>query len=86
MPRNRHPDKDIEAALTHAESYGWRIEASAGHCWGRMFCPRNLEDCRCGEFCITSIWSTPKRPGNHARQLRRVVDKCVMHEPDTEDK
>jgi hypothetical protein len=35
------------------------------------------KDCRCGEFCITSIWSTPKSPFNHARSLRRVVDKCT---------
>ncbi len=39
-------------------------------------CPYNDEECRCGEFCITSIWSTPKNPGNHARALRRVVDNC----------
>jgi len=41
-----------------------------------MYCPYNDEECRCGEFCITSIWSTPKNPGNHARALRRVVDNC----------
>ena len=35
-----------------------------------------IEECRCGEFCITSIWSTPKNSGNHARALRRVVDHC----------
>ena len=25
------------------------------------------------QFCITSVWSTPRNPGNHARALRRVV-------------
>ena len=37
----------------------------------------NDETCRCGEFCIASIWSTPKNPGNHARQIRRVIDNCT---------
>jgi hypothetical protein len=47
--------------------------------WGRIYCPYNDEECRCGEFCITSVWSTPKNPGNHARALRRVVDNCTTH-------
>ena len=32
----------------------------------------------CGEFCRASIWSTPKNPGNHAKQIRRIVDNCIM--------
>jgi len=84
MPRKPHPDKHIEAALTHAEAAGWRIEKSSGHAWGKMFCPRNSKLCRCGEFCITSIWSTPRNPHSHARQLRRVVDKCILN-PDGEE-
>jgi len=44
---------------------------------GRIYCPYNDEACRCGEFCITSAWSTPKNPGSHARALRRVVDNCA---------
>jgi len=60
--------------------HGQRPAAFCGsHAWGKMYCPYNDVECRCGEFCITSIWSTPKNPGNHARQLRRVVDNCVAH-------
>ena len=43
----------------------------------QLYCPYNDTECRCGEFCITSIWSTPKNPANHSRQLRRVVDNCA---------
>jgi len=75
--RSRHPSKEIEAALQYAERRGWRVEAGSAHAWGRMYCPRNRKECRCGEFCITSIWSTPRNAGNHARQIRRVVDGCV---------
>lgn len=79
MPRKCHPNQEIEAAVAYAETQGWQIVTSRGrgHAWGTMRCPHNDPDCRCGEFCITSIWSTPRNPGNHAGQLRRVVDKCA---------
>jgi len=77
MTRKRHTDKEIEAAITHAEAQGWRIEMRSGHAWGRMYCPFNNSECRCGEFCVASIWSTPKNAGNHARQIRRIVDNCT---------
>lgn len=76
MIRKRHKDKEIEAALAYAEENGWRIEIRSGHAWGRMYCPANDAQCRCGEFCVASIWSTPKNAGNHARQIRRIVDNC----------
>lgn len=62
--RPKHPRKEIEAAVRYAESQGWR---------GNRFC-------RCGEFCITSIWSTPKNSVSHARALRRVVENCSLRE------
>lgn len=80
MRRAKHPKKEVEQALRHAEQQGWRVEPGGSHAWGRMYCPRNLPECRCGEFCITSICSTPKNAGNHARQLRRIVDNCVFRE------
>lgn len=76
MPRNKHPKKEIEQALAYAEFRGWRLEIGGAHAWGKMYCLANDRDCRCGEFCIVSIWSTPKSVENHARQIRRVVDNC----------
>lgn len=77
MSRKSHPDKDIEAALSYAETHGWRVITASGHAWGKIYCPDNDNECRCGEFCITSIWSTPRNTKNHARQIRRVVDNCI---------
>lgn len=77
MARSPHPKAEVEDALRHAESQGWRIVSVGSHCWGRMYCPNRDDACRCGEYCITSIWGTPRNSGNHARQLRRVVDHCV---------
>jgi len=79
MARRLHPKRDVERALRHAESQGWRIECGGSHAWGKLYCPYNQDDCRCGEFCIACIWSTPKSPSNHARALRRVVDNCSSH-------
>ena len=78
MKRSRHPKKEVEEAIRHAESHGWRIEVGGSHAWGRMYCPYADPDCRCGEFCITSIWSTPRDAVNHGRQLKRVVNNCAL--------
>lgn len=78
MTRLKHQKKEIEEALRHAESHGWRVEEGESHAWGRMVCPINEATCRCGEFCITSIWSTPRNAVNHARAIKRVVDNCAF--------
>jgi hypothetical protein len=77
MARARHPKKEIEAAIQYAEASGWRVAVGGSHAWGKLYCPYNEAECRCGQFCITSIWSTPRNPGNYARKLRRVVDNCA---------
>ena len=77
MTRRSHPKQDIESALKYAEQHNWRITVGGGHAWGKMYCPKNDKACRCGEFCITSINSTPRNAGNHAKQIRRVVDNCI---------
>ncbi|MFL6688526.1 hypothetical protein [Paraburkholderia graminis] len=80
MVRGVHAKKEIEAALAYAERRGWRIQSGGkGHAWGKMYCPYKDAECRCGEFCISSVWSTPKNADNHAKHLRRVVDNCTAH-------
>lgn len=75
-PRDRHPNKQVEAALRHAEKRGWIVKAAgrSGHAWGRLYCPHNDPDCRCGEFCVLSIASTPRDADNHARMIIRRVE------------
>ena len=80
MARSSHPKKEVEDALKHAETQGWRVTVGGSHAWGKIYCTYNDYESRCGEFCITSVWSTPKNPGNHARALRRVVDNCTIHQ------
>ncbi len=71
MAAARHPNGVIEEALAYARQYGWDvIKASGGsaHAWGVMRCS--------GDCPQVSIFSTPRAPENHARALRRAVDRC----------
>ena len=84
MKRKKHPKPAIEHALQYAESQNWRIEESNSHAhgWGKMYCSQDDKDCRCGEFCKNSIWSTPKNVDNHAKQIKRYVDNCKYSKAD----
>jgi hypothetical protein len=90
MARNTHPKPEIESALKYVEQCGWQVDVGGSHAWGRIYCPYNDKECRGGNFCIASIWSTPKNAGNHAKQIRRVADNCTKHnnaydDPSTEE-
>ena len=84
MARKTHSKKEIEEAIQYAEAKGWHIKEGGSHAWGKMYCPHNDKECRCGEFCISCIWSTPRSSGNHAKQIRRVVDNCLHQQQDND--
>lgn len=71
--RKTHPNKHIEAAVQYAESKGWRFKdpGASAHAWGRLLCGEATR-----EGCQLSVWSTPKNPENHAKQIKRAVDSC----------
>ena len=72
MSRPRHPDKDIERAVQYAESLDWSVRMSKkGHAWGYLYCPQSTR-----EGCKVGVYSTPRNPGNHARQILREIDLC----------
>ncbi|MSO99565.1 MAG: hypothetical protein EXR07_00730 [Acetobacteraceae bacterium] len=74
--RSRHPNKEIEKALVYAEEQGWRVTLLNGHAWGKIQCPWNDAECRCGTFCQVSVWSTPRVPEHMAHNIHRAVDGC----------
>ncbi|MCY3671819.1 MAG: hypothetical protein OXH14_12185 [Alphaproteobacteria bacterium] len=82
--RARHPNKEIEAALSQLEAAGWTVRNAKGrssHAWGFALCPANAGNlCRSGEFCRMSIWSTPRNPRAHARGLVSKAGGCVLRE------
>jgi hypothetical protein len=68
----RHPKKEIADALGWAEDEGLVVtEIHRGHRWGELACAT------CGS--TFAIWSTPRSPGTHAKQINRFTDvhtKC----------
>jgi hypothetical protein len=78
--RPRHPNKKIEAAVAYAEQRGWSWLKVKGHAWGKLYCPHHGR-----EGCIVFVWSTPRVPENHARQIRREVDRCPHKERGEDD-
>ncbi|QUS39302.1 hypothetical protein RPMA_10995 [Tardiphaga alba] len=69
MVRPTHTSKEVEAAICHAESMGWRFR-KMGH-WGRLFCEHADRD-----GCAQQVNGTPRNAENHAKQIRRAVERC----------
>ena len=62
----RHPKQEVADAVQRAEQAGLRIRViHRGHRWGEVACGA----------CLTStgIWSTPRNPGTHAKQIDRLT-------------
>jgi hypothetical protein len=76
--RDRHPAKEVEAALRYGEEHGWVVVKGGGHAhsWGAMYC--------CGRSgigeCRFSVLSTPRSTSKHAMWLRQRVDACRCRE------
>lgn len=66
ISRGRHQKKEVADVLNDAEQAGLTIVVShSGHRWGELRC----------DACDSSreIWSTPRNPSVHAKQLQRFV-------------
>ena len=62
----RHPKKEIADALKQARTVGLDVrEIHRGHRWGEVVCVR----------CSASrdVYSTPRSPATHAKQIDRFV-------------
>jgi hypothetical protein len=73
--RRRHKNKAIHAAVRYALGRGWTLIEARSHAWGRLRCPHRGRD-----GCLFSVWSTPRDPDEHARYIRRMVDRCPHQE------
>lgn len=73
MARPVHPDKDIEGAVSFAESRMWHFDkpGKSAHCWGKLLCPGR------GGCCpLLFVYSTPRSAFGHAKDIRRRVNAC----------
>ena len=72
MPRGGHPKKEAAEALWNARRAGLAVEEiHRGHRWGEIRCACGLS---------FAIWSTPRNPGTHAKQIARFVALHAGHQ------
>jgi hypothetical protein len=67
----RHPNKHIQAAIEYAEEHGWTVVRQCHHAFCVLRCPAGHRG-----GCQYSVWSTPRNPEAHAKDIRREVDQC----------
>jgi hypothetical protein len=75
LPRDRHPQKDIEKELKRAEDHDWKVrqkEPKKSHKWGDLISPD-------GEVTVR-VDGTPRNPTEAAKRIRRAVDKYERNE------
>lgn len=67
-----HPNKAISQAIAYALENGWhKIESGkSSHAYCRLRCDFGHSEHQ------MSVWSTPRNPENHAKQIIRKVDEC----------
>jgi hypothetical protein len=86
VARKRHTSKEIEKVIQELEALGWELIEGRGHAWGILRCPTNDQECRCGEFCQMSVWSTPKNSQQFAKKIRQKALACVNIDQKSEGK
>lgn len=69
MERRKHSSKEVAAAIAYALDRGWTFR-EMGH-FGRLFCPHADRD-----GCQVGVNGTPKNAEDHAKQIRRAIDRC----------
>ena len=66
-----HTDKHIRLAIQAALNRGSRLRPGGGHAFCVLYCPANERG-----GCLKSVWSTPRNPEAHARDILRSVTRC----------
>ncbi|MBI1346984.1 hypothetical protein GC163_11920 [bacterium] len=66
----KHANKHIRDAIEYAQEKGWTLRPGH-HAFCILYCPAGMRG-----GCQKSVWSTPRNPEAHARDIRREVDKC----------
>ncbi|MGJ0479092.1 hypothetical protein [Pantoea agglomerans] len=71
----KHPNKHIQAAVDYAlkNAWVWVPPGDSAHCFCKLRCGNPADEHRDHQM---SVWSTPRSPENHAKQVRRKVDHC----------
>lgn len=68
-----HPNKAISAAIEQALAAGWSFEKAGprAHNYGKLYCTAASRG-----GCIVKVYSTPRVPQAHARDIMREIRNC----------
>lgn len=68
----KHPNKHIRDAIEYAVSHGWHFVDSgkSSHAFCRLKCTFGHTEHQ------MSVWSTPKNPEIHAKQILHKINQC----------
>jgi hypothetical protein len=70
---NNHSNKPIREAVDYALENGWTLKLAGprAHVWGVLYCHHAER-----QGCRRAVYSTPRSPEDHAKDIRRAVDRC----------
>ena len=73
-----HSNKEISKAIEYALDHGFRIVAAgrSSHIKLSLYCPVTSR-----EGCKVSVFSTPRSPEQHAKDIRDKIDRCLIIHP-----
>ena len=73
----KHPNKHINEAIEYAVKNGWDVveTGNSGHAFCRLKCNKGHSEHQ------MSVWSTPRSPENHAKQIKAKIKQCRGDEP-----
>lgn len=80
MARDRHPRKELEAVVEYAEEQGWEIRLGKRHAKFKLYCKHHDRD-----GCKVPVWGTPVDVNDHAKDVRRAIDRCPHRNEGGED-
>ena len=81
MARDKHSKKELEAVVEYAEQEGWEIRPGKRHAKFKLLCKHHDRD-----GCRVSVWSTPSDVGDHAKDVRRAIDRCPHKQEGNDEK
>ncbi|MBP3194105.1 MAG: hypothetical protein J6M05_00340 [Cardiobacteriaceae bacterium] len=69
----KHPNKHIRDAIEFALQNGWEIvpAGKSAHAFCRLRCVKKHTEHQ------MSVWSTPRNPELHAKQILRKIKECL---------
>ena len=71
MPREKHPNENLEDVVRYAEEKGWIVVSGGRHVGFVLQCSHSGDD-----RCKVLVWGTPPDTGKHAQGVKEAIERC----------